>query len=201
MNLEELVVDFARAIEGVDATKPQAESARSKKKYQPGIGPHTESQTVDMVAEWLRANRPGRYDDSLHTGVPYLDSPRQKCDLCLDSDDQIIWAVEVKMLRMLGDNGKPNDNMLMHILSPYSRHRSALTDCEKLAQSRLGERNAVLIYGYESERYPIATAIEAFEKLASEIVDLGPRHSEDFANLIHPVHASGEVFAWEINPD
>jgi len=27
----------------------------------------------------------------------------------------------------MGDNGKPNDNMLMHILSPYPAHRSALT--------------------------------------------------------------------------
>ena len=35
------------------------------------------------------------------------------------------WAIEVKMLRLMGDNGKPNDNMLMHILSPYERHRSA----------------------------------------------------------------------------
>lgn len=33
----------------------------------------------------------------------------------------------------LGDNGKPNDNMIMHILSPYPDHRSALTDCSKLA--------------------------------------------------------------------
>ncbi len=36
------------------------------------------------------------------------------------------------MLRLMGDNGKANDNMLMHILSPYPSHRSALTDCEKL---------------------------------------------------------------------
>jgi hypothetical protein len=34
------------------------------------------------------------------------------------------------MLRLLGDNGKLNDNMLMHVLSPYQAHRSALTDCE-----------------------------------------------------------------------
>ena len=39
------------------------------------------------------------------------------------------------MLRFLGDNGKPNDNILMHVLSPYPQHRSALTDCEKLARS------------------------------------------------------------------
>jgi len=41
----------------------------------------------------------------------------------------------VKMLRLMGDNSKPNDNMLMHILSPYPSHRSALTDCQKLAAS------------------------------------------------------------------
>ena len=45
------------------------------------------------------------------------------------------WAIEAKMLRMFGDNGKLNDNMLMHVLSPYPAHRSALTDCGKLAHS------------------------------------------------------------------
>jgi hypothetical protein len=44
-------------------------------------------------------------------------------------------AVEVKMLRLMGDNGKPNDNMLMHILSPYPDDNSALTDCQRLAAS------------------------------------------------------------------
>ena len=33
------------------------------------------------------------------------------------------------MLRFMGDNGKLNDNIVMHILSPYPEHRSALTDC------------------------------------------------------------------------
>jgi hypothetical protein len=32
------------------------------------------------------------------------------------------WAIEVKMLRLMGDNGKLNDNMVMHILSPYPAH-------------------------------------------------------------------------------
>jgi hypothetical protein len=31
------------------------------------------------------------------------------------------WAIEIKMPRLMGDNGKPNDNMLMHILSPYPK--------------------------------------------------------------------------------
>jgi hypothetical protein len=37
------------------------------------------------------------------------------------------------MLRIFGDNGKLNDNMLMHVLSFYPAHLSALTDCGKLA--------------------------------------------------------------------
>jgi hypothetical protein len=49
----------------------------------------------------------------------------------------------------MGDNGKPNDNMLMHILSPYPSHRSALTDCQKLAASGFSGSLAILIYGYD----------------------------------------------------
>ena len=50
------------------------------------------------------------------------------------------------MLRLVDDNGNPNDNMLMHILSPYPNDRSALTDCLKLANSGLVGRKAVVIY-------------------------------------------------------
>ena len=58
------------------------------------------------------------------------------------------------MLRLMGDNGKPNDNMLMHILSPYPNNRSALTDCVKLLESGLPGRKAVVIYGFD---YPEPT--------------------------------------------
>lgn len=56
------------------------------------------------------------------------------------------------MLRIMGDNGKPNDNTLMHILSPYPAHRSALTDADKLARSSLPGEKAIVIYAYE---YPL----------------------------------------------
>jgi hypothetical protein len=52
--------------------------------------------------------------------VPYPNAPRQKCDLLISPNEGQPWAIEVKMLRFMGDNGKPNDNMLMHILSPLS---------------------------------------------------------------------------------
>lgn len=72
------------------------------------------------------------------------------------------------MLRMLGDNGKPNDNILMHILSPYPAHRSALTGCTKLLESGLPGRKAIIIFGYEYEDWPMTPAINAFEFHADE---------------------------------
>ncbi|MEW6181107.1 MAG: hypothetical protein AB1522_14420 [Chloroflexota bacterium] len=44
-----------------------------------------------------------------------------------------------------------NDNTLMHILSAYPAHRSALNDCVKLSESILAPNKAILIYGYEDD--------------------------------------------------
>jgi hypothetical protein len=46
---------------------------------------------------------------------------RRHCDWCLGSPPLWDLAIEAKMLRLFADNGKLNDNMLMHILSP-ARH-------------------------------------------------------------------------------
>ncbi len=102
------------------------------------------------------------------------------------------------MLRLRGDNGKPNDNMLMHILSPYPEHRSALTDIDKLRTSGFNCDKAILIYGYEDAQLPISTAIDAFETLARSRCVLSKPYRAAVSNLVHPVHASGEVVAWQV---
>ena len=196
--LDQLVRDFAEALAAADAKRPRAVNARSKAAFQPGIGPHTEAQTVRLVSDELERIAPAAYRGRLALGVAYPEASRQKCDLCVGSPPDWEWAVEVKMLRILGDNGKANDNILMHILSPYSAHRSALTDCLKLAQSGLGRRKAILIYGYDAQEWPLGPAIDAFETLARAKASLGPRRSAVFSGLVHPVHSSGEVFAWEL---
>lgn len=102
------------------------------------------------------------------------------------------------MLRLMGDNGKPNDNMLMHILSPYPRDRSALADCEKLVASGLSGRKAVVIYGFDYPGLPMDPAIDAFELLARRNAKLSGRVVGAYRNLVHPVHREGRVFGWEI---
>ncbi len=185
---------FAHAVEVVDARRPRAVSSRTGASYQPGIGPHPESQAVRLVTTEMAADQTfiGQLD------VPYPGGGRQRCDWCLGAPPEWSWAIEVKMLRLMGDNNKLNDNMLMHILSPYPAHRSALTDCAKLAASGLGRQRAVMIYAFEYPDWPVAPAVEAFELLAARLVALGPRHAAPFQHLIHPVHRHGYVFGWEV---
>lgn len=106
--------------------------------------------------------------------------------------------MEGKLLRLKGDNGKPNDNMLMHIVSPYPQHRSALTDCIKMAKSHLPGVRVVIIIGYSYPDLPLEPAIRAFETLAQSEVRLGKRHEAQFCDLKHPVHREGSIMAWRV---
>ena len=110
------------------------------------------------------------------------------------------WAIELKMLRLMGDNGKLNDNMLMHILSPYPAHRSALTDVPKLIASGFDERKAIIIFGYDYDGWMMDPAIEAFRALAANQANLVECTPASFEGLIHPVHQRGRVFGWELHP-
>ena len=132
------------------------------------------------------------------TEVPYPNLPRQRCDITVGRSQQNRWAIEAKLLRFLGDNGKPNDNMLMHVISPYDEDRSALTDCTKLRLGGLGDRHAVLILGYESAARPLEPALRAFEQLARDRCDLGPRVVRGAEQLVHPVHDRASLIAWEV---
>jgi hypothetical protein len=104
------------------------------------------------------------------------------------------------MSRPNGDNGKPDDTSIKDILSPYASDRSALTDCTKLALSTIAPRKAILIYGFDDPRRRLIEMIEAFETLARARVRLGERAESPLGQLVHPVHASGCVFGWEVHP-
>jgi hypothetical protein len=108
------------------------------------------------------------------------------------------WAVEVKLLRLLGDNGTPNGNMLMHILSPYASDHSALSDCAKLLASGFVERKAILIVGYDSSSHPLEEAVWAFRLLVNNRFEVREAASAPLRNLIHPVHSVGSVYGWEV---
>jgi hypothetical protein len=105
------------------------------------------------------------------------------------------------MARPNGDNGKPNDTAIKDVLSPFRADHSALTDCTKLVEPPIQARRAIVIYGFDDDRRPLEDIVNAFEILARSRVNLGRRHTSRFGPLVHPVHRTGEVFAWEIVGD
>jgi hypothetical protein len=198
IELQDLVVDFAEAMARVDAERPVATNLRSGVSFLPGIGPFSESVALRLVVEELRVSWPERYAHA-ELNVPYPELPRQRCDLGLRTAERgYDWAIEAKLFRLFGDNGRPNDNMLMHLLSPYPSHRSAVTDCEKLRCSQLGSRAAVLVYGFDNSALPLETAVRSFEALARLDVHLGNREQAWTPKLVHPIHSIASVCAWEI---
>lgn len=179
ISLAEFVADFAKGIELADKRGPIAVNARNESAFQSGLGPHSENETIKLVLSELSAFNGEEYQ-SYALGVPYPQMSRKKCDLCLGHAPNWTWTIEVKLLRLYGDNGKLNDNMLMHILSPYPEHRSALTDCQKLLDSGLQGRKAIVMYAYESTQFPTTPALHAFELLANDCVQLSPRVTASF---------------------
>ena len=194
LTLQAIVDAMAVGFRAADGRSPQHIS-RTGRAYRPGIGPHSENAAVTLVLAEIGTLLPGTpYGQFL----PYPNAPRQKCDVWLGKPAE--WAIEVKMARFRGDNGKPDDTAVKDLLSPYASDRSALTDCEKLAVSGFPCRTALLVYGFDYPDRALDPAIDALELLAGATVELGSRVEAVIGDLVHPVHAYGRLFAWEVHP-
>ncbi len=95
--LERLVQDLARAAEAADAARPVAHNRRTGQAFEPGLGPHSESDTFDLLMETATTTEP-RWYRAIEAGVPYPAAPRQKCDLRITTPDSTM-LVEGKLLR------------------------------------------------------------------------------------------------------
>jgi hypothetical protein len=183
MELETIVEDVADVLKGIDR------SSAPFRQFQPGIGPYGEPQLVKLVAAHLRDF--SRYGQTVKT----MRTP----DLLISGH----WALEIKLARPFGDNGKPAENWSVNLLHPYNGNTSLLGDCLKLQSMTCGEQRGVLAIGYEHE--PPQVSLEplwrAFEVVATEVLDirLGPRVQAKRNGLVHPVHQQLTVIGWKVN--
>lgn len=194
LSLNRVVDDFAGAFEAVDATRPQG--ASRTRTYRPGIGPLTEADAVDKALRYLQGEmQHAEYQNASPKRYP---NSRQQCDLVIPDE----WAIEFKLLRPFGDNGKEAEHWSENVLHPYRGNVSSIGDCIKLIESGYSERKAILVFGYEQSppEIDISRAIDSFEVIARHVIgiDLGERCLANFGPLIHPVHQQGRVFGWEI---
>jgi hypothetical protein len=116
------------------------------------------------------------------------------------------WALEFKIARPFGDNGKEAENWSVNLLHPYAGNVSAIGDCLKLQKLNGTERKAAVVVGYEHTPPRISLGrplLEAFEIVAGRIAEipLGTRLQEFRSALCHPIHQQLTVAAWEVSTE
>jgi len=182
MNYLEIVGIIADILKVFDNEKPV------HKQFKPGIGPFGEPQIVSIIAE--RLNRVGVKAKTKRTP-----------DLELDTE----WAIEFKIVRPFGDNGKEAENWTVNLLHPYPGNASLIGDAIKLTELPNYSHKGLFIIGYE--HYPakinLDTIVQSFEIITHEVIgiNLGERIEAKKSNLVHPEHQVLRCIGWELFPN
>jgi hypothetical protein len=182
MRLEDTVADIADGLAKIDSQRVPFRA------FQPGVGPYGEPQLVKLIAEYL--NGFPKYRGLVRT--------KRTPDLLIPNE----WAMEFKIARPFGDNGREAENWSVNLLHPYEGNVSTIGDCYKLAKLQCVERKAVVVVGYEHfpAQVDLTPLIESFEAVAKYVarIDLSVRVECRRDGLVHPVHQMVRVFAWEV---
>ena len=152
MNLERVVNDIADAVKTIDTFGVPFKS------FQAGVGPYGEPQLVKLIAEHL--NRLPQYAQRVKT--------KKTPDLLIVG----FWALEIKIARPFGDNGKRAENWSVNLLHPYPGNASLLGDCLKLRSLQCQEQKAVLAIGYEHDppKISLEPLARSFEVIATQVL-------------------------------
>lgn len=190
-SIDAIVGDVAIALAAIDATQPVGEA----KRFRPGIGPLTENELTSTVCREVEMRKPSLYSGCGSRGYP---NSRATCDFVVSAS----WAIEIKLARPFGDNGKPAERWSENLLYPYPGNTSAIGDCLKLLNSGFSERKGVLVIGYEHTppQIPLEPAVHGFELLAGSVcgIALSRRAERLVAGLVHPHHQQARVYGWEV---
>ena len=180
--LKTVVSDIADSLVEIDS------SGVPFRKFKPGVGPYGEPQLLKNLSQILGSK--SIYEGKVET--------KRTPDFLIKGS----WALEFKIVRPFGDNGKEAENWSVNLIHPYEGNVSALGDCMKLLQLDVPEKKAVVAIGYEHcpPKIPIRPLIDSFEILAERImkIKLGLRETENRKDLRHPVHQQLTVYAWEV---
>lgn len=191
MELKEIVENIASLIPKIDSsTEIQNRNRRTKRPYVKGVATLFEPQfTKELVRCWSTGpdNKKLSFIDD---EFPYPDS-RETCDLVITDSQveppfgQFEWAIEMKYLRLVGNNGNNNDYVMQKAISPFLKDRSLVHDIEKLKHATFSNRKAVIFYGFDYD----ANSVKHAERMCENIVQSigknefyveNPEHLEKF---------------------
>src|SRR5271165_6883352 len=182
LTLDCIVENLADALVTIDSSRIPFRN------FSPGVGPYGEPQLLSQVAARLNAILP--CEGPICT--------KRTPDLLIPKN----WAIECKIARPFGDNGKPAENWSVNLLHPYAGNTSLLGDCLKLRALVTHERKAAVVIGYEHTppQISLKPLLAAFEVIAGNVMGLrlGDRVQAIRQGLAHPVHQQLTVTAWEV---
>lgn len=155
MDLGFVLDRFSEGLGAVDQTTALVgTNQRTRAQYLPGVPSMTETQLCDELVLWWRSTYPQDFDPPGHClrEVPYPNLARARCDIVFSSPghlgSQPEWAIEVKRIQFVGDNGKNNDFNVQKMLSPYLKDRSLIHDIHRMRSHPIAKRHAVIGYAF-----------------------------------------------------
>ena len=159
------------------------------KTFRPGIGPFGEPQLVREIAHRLTCKG--------------IQAKTQRTPDLVIQDGQDVFAIEFKIVRPFGDNGKEAENWSVNMLHPYPGNVSLLADALKLIGLNNGfNRKGLFMIGYEHNpaRISLDPLIFSFDLIAREVmrIPLGQRVEEKRDGLVHPEHQVLRCAGWEL---
>lgn len=180
MKYYDIVTTIADILKAFDAEEPV------HKAFKPGIGPFGEPQIVRIIAQRL-------------SEIGIQSETRRTPDL----DIQHEWAIEFKIVRPFGDNGKEAENWSVNMLHPYSGNVSLIGDAIKLTTLSTYLNKGLFIIGFEHDPAKISLdpLIDSFEAIAKQVlcIGLGDRIEENRKGLVHPEHQILRCIGWQLN--
>lgn len=184
MELDEIVERYAAGLAAADTHPwPPNANRRTGEVYLPGTKTLTEVQAVDSVVQHWRTITPSHFTDpnGHATGVPYATLPRAKCDHVMTTDGGTApeWAIEVKHLSLVGDNGKDNGHTVTKAISPMLKDRSLIHDVARMREHPLARRLAVVVYSFD---YTQASLQEALVRHPAHAARIGATDKLRIAN-------------------
>ena len=155
------------------------------KSFQPGIGPFGEPQIVREIAQRLSAK-----------GIA------SKTKRTPDLDIQSQWAIEFKIVRPFGDNGREAENWSVNLLHPYAGNVSLIGDAIKLSELDTYTYKGLFVIGYEHNppKINLDPLLDAFELIARQVMKIGlsDRIEEKREGLVHPEHQVLRCIGWQL---
>ncbi len=179
MEYSEIVKLIADILKDYDSEKPV------HKAFRPGIGPFGEPQIVRVIAERLS-------DKGF----------RAKTKRTPDLNFQQEWAIEFKIVRPFGDNGKEAENWSVNMLHPYAGNVSIIGDAIKLAALDTYPHKGLFVIGFEHNPVKISLdpLLDSFESIAKNVmnISLGARIEQKRVGLVHSEHQVVRCVGWQL---